>query len=392
MQCDLIKKRQTIASTALKLVDLSKYDTNENDSLYNGNLGKVITNLNLAEYYLDDKYAFRAVKIVKFVINRMGEQKGLKFTTAMSNGLSGLGCVLLLLNRSEFLKGKVNFQDLVYWLAKNVFIRSKEEIFMGNLDPLHSSMGGLYFLAKFARAYDLPEDLSVIVRLLSSKIERNKYGEYLINRRYDKFGPADIQTGLAHGLCGDILSLTEAFFILKDEILKSTIKKLLFYLKNIYTPYNYKEEYFLFPRAVTIEGELKHQKIKDNNNIGWCTSDLTIGYTFLKCGRILKDLEFECFGNEIIKNFMRFNHNVLPISEANFCHGYSGISWMYRKCFSLTERNEYLVMSDLWLEKSIICDTIPTDGGLLMGHLGIYNVLLNNWFDNQLPWDEVFFL
>lgn len=100
---------------------ISSFDPAAPDALYTGNLGKVVSLLTLTEYYQDTAFANQAVEIINRVVARVGTAHGLRFTTAMSNGLSGLGCVLLLLQRQEYLDRDGNTTVLLDWLASNVY-------------------------------------------------------------------------------------------------------------------------------------------------------------------------------------------------------------------------------------------------------------------------------
>lgn len=393
MEYKVKETNANLEEVAQKLVKISEFNSEESDALYTGNLGKIVSLLNLSQYYKDPIYAIQAVEAIKLIVERIGEGKGIKFTTAMSNGLSGLGYTLLLLQKNEFLITEENTQLLLDWLAKNVFDKSKIEIDKGDLDPLYSSIGGLYFLAKYARLHPLGVDyMEKLIPMLAAKVEENIHGKYIANKRYQREGNYKINLGLAHGISGMVLALLEVREVCYTDSVNGIIRMLLNYLRNFYKPYEISEENFLFPRSVTAEGNAICQARICNLNIGWCTSDLSIVYTFLKSGHILKDNEIYEFGNLLLSDFLKFDQGSLPIQEANFCHGFSGFSWLFSKCHLLTQRKDCLIASHYWLNKSFNYDYSDDENDLLDGNQGLYNVILSSDSMNDFSWDEIFFL
>lgn len=393
MEFKVLETNASQQEVARKLVTISAFNPEESDALYTGNLGKIVSLLTLSHYYHDSTFEVQAVKAVQSIIERIGEDKGVKFTTAMSNGLSGLGYALLLLQKQELLTRDGNTQLLLDWIAKNVFEKAKIEIGEGDLDPLYSSMGGLYFLTKYASLHPLGFDyVEELVQLLSTKVEENTHGKYIANKRYQKEGTYFINTGLAHGICGMILVLVEISKTGNPDSVNGLIKLLLDFLKSLYKPYKSSEENFLFPRSVTVDGNAISQARKYNSNIGWCTSDLSIVYAFLKAGCVLKDNEISEFGNSLLSDFLKFEQSNLPIQEANFCHGYSGFSWLFKKCYDLTQRKECLLKSQYWLSRALVSEYTAGENNLLNGNQGVYNVILRSTDMSDSLWDEVFFL
>ncbi|MBX0335330.1 hypothetical protein K3G39_19010 [Pontibacter sp. HSC-14F20] len=383
----------TVEEIAGKLVDVSVYDPLESDALYMGNLGKVVSLLTLSEYYQDAAFASRAVEVFKAVTGRVGDEQGVKFTTAMSNGLSGFGYVLMLMQKSGILESDQQAQSLLDWTSEKVYEKAKAEIETGDLDPMYSAVGGLYFLSK--SAYVKPSNAAYsieLVQLLESRVQENAHGKYIANRRYQREGTYVINTGLAHGICGMILVLVATYQASPHAAAARQIQLLLNYLKQLYKPYSGTEEDFLFPRSVTDEGVPLCQPRKLNLNIGWCTSDLSIAYAFLKAGDTLKHQETTAYGNLLLSDFLKFDQTKLPVYEANFCHGFAGFSWLFTKCYELTNRLECLEAAQYWLRRSLANPYSSDNNNLLDGSQGVYNVILQSTGMKRQQWDEVFFL
>ncbi|SIT93986.1 lanthionine synthetase LanC family protein [Pontibacter indicus] len=380
------------SEAARELKRLSVFDPEASDALYTGNLGKVISLLTLADYHREAAFVEEAVGMLQAVLERLGERQGVKFSSAMSNGLSGFGYVLLLLRESPFLGPEVDTQLLLDWVATQVFEKSKAEIARGDLDPMYSAMGGLYFLSRYAQRH--PAGCSYVqglVQALSARVQDDRHGSYLANRRYQPEARYVINTGLAHGLCGMVLVLTRVHASCPVAGAEALTRKLLAYLRALYIPYAADAERFLFPRSVSDEGVPLLQARQHSANIGWCTSDLSMAYAFLRAGHVLGDQTVTSFGETLLRDFLQFEQSGLPLQGANFCHGYAGFSWLYRKCFELTRLPACREAADYWLVRAEAFEAAEGDS-LLDGRLGVCQVLLQRDGRQGMAWDEVFFL
>lgn len=388
-----VQEPRMAQEAARELERLCVFDAEASDALYTGNLGKVISLLSLADYHRKAAFVEEAISLLQVMLGRIGEPRGLRFSTAMSNGLSGFGYALLLLQESPFLTPEVDMRQLLDWTAFQVFEKAKAEIEKGDLDPMYSSVGGLYFLARYAQGQPVGCSYAkALVHLLSGRLQEDRHGSFLANRRYQQDERYVINTGLAHGLCGMVLALTSVHAACPEAGADVLTRKLLAYLRKLYLPYAADAERFLFPRSVSDVGVPLLQAWRHSANIGWCTSDLSIAYAFLKAGRVLGDQSVSSFGEVLLEDFLQFEQSRLPIQEANFCHGYAGFSWLYRKCFDLTDLPACRGAADYWLARTDAFAYAGEEDSLLNGRLGVCQVLLQGSGRTAVAWDEVFFL
>lgn len=376
---------------ARNLVSLCEYNLGESDSLYRGNLGKSVSLFNLAEYYGKAEYYEKALANIRKVVNRIGEKEGLRFSTAHSRGLSGLGNVLLLMDKSSFKQDSPQNGALLDWIAKKIYQNAKVEIVNSDLDPLYSSLGGLYFLVNFYRAQNSGryyiEDL---VNELYEKIELNQIGRFVPNKRFCKGEQQAVPFGIAHGICGLVLVLLELKEVLDNEKLRALIKISLDFMQRLFRPYEKSERFFLFPRAVSLGGSSLQQE-KTNENIGWCSSDVSVIYTFLRAGDQLEDKGISQFANRILSDFLNFDQTSLPIYNVNLCHGSAGMALLYQKCFEITNIPDCFNASQFWLNRTLQNLPEPASDNLWFGKQGAYNVLLSTEFAHK-HWTKILFL
>lgn len=384
--------KEDLIKSAKALHKLCDYNQSEPDYLFDGNLGRVISLLNLGEYFDNPKYCEKAIELLEKVISRIGESNGIKFTSAISNGLSGLGYCLLLIEKSSFSIASDDSRKLLDWIAKTVYQKSQPEIEKSDIDTIYSSIGGIYFLSRYCALKEGNASyLNDLVDILYDKIDENGFGNYLANKRYQNDGKYHIQLGIAHGICGIVLSLLSVKEVINSNKAERMIRLSLEFLAKFYKPYQKEEKHYLFPRAVTMEGA-PHSQEKTKGNIGWCTSDLSIIYTFLLSGSRLKDEFIFALGNKFLSDFLKFDQGSLPIYDVNLCHGFSGFSLLFKKCFQLTKREDALIASFFWMNKTLQNIQNQEENNFWFGKQGAYSVIINDGFDNKLPWDDILFL
>ncbi|WNB18520.1 lanthionine synthetase LanC family protein [Marivirga arenosa] len=376
---------------AASMYKLCDYKIDEPDYLLTGNLGKVLSLLNLAEYHKDEYYYDTAISHLNQVIKRIGDDQGVKFTNAISNGLGGLGFCLLFLQRSSFSDPSNKGSELLSWIADQVYKQSKSQIAESDFDTNYSAIGGINFLTKYhSNIYQDYDRLDNLADLLYSQINDFNFGRVLANKRYQEGGKYHIQLGIAHGVSGIVLSLLALQKVVNNKKIDEMIRLSLEFLASFYKPYHQNEQCFLFPRSVTLEGK-PHLQEKTTANIGWCSSDLSVAYTFLLAGKQLGQERIFQFGNEVLSDFLKFDPDLLPIVDINLCHGFAGFSLIFKSCADLTNRDDARMAAYSYRIKTIENLGRRSHDNFWFGKLGAYNVIINEIVGDKLGWNELLF-
>ncbi len=94
--------------------------------------------------------------------------------------------------------------------------------------------------------------------------------------------------------------------------------------------------------------------IHKNARIGWCYGDLSIASVFLNLKSDIKGEKHFNHAVELIDHSLKRTDPVKEsILDAGICHGSSGLALIYHEAYLSTGKEEYLKLSDYWLEHSL---------------------------------------
>jgi lantibiotic biosynthesis protein len=387
----------------LLLYDLNSFSLCD-DSLTKGNLGKVIFYMARGEYLNTDDDIEAGLKLLKSCINNLLVNKSsLRTSVAISKGLSGVGILLHLLSDQCYIEEDITLKLLHRKLENMIYIKCVEEIAVLDLDPLHSSIGGIYYLTLRSKSNkDAALLAEKLLEQLFQKLEETAGGIRLKNLRYVKDQPHLTNIGLAHGMCGMILMMLEAYTSgLATEKIGSIIHSMIGYILSSKSLYNDIEYEYLFPRLIADSGERFLYQVNEVSPMGWCYSDLSIAVMLFKAGKCLGKDEYTIEAINIAKNSLaRRTFSTHKIDESHLCHGTSGIALLFKKCYELSNEACFLEGVDYWVEntlqllkqKSVQSPTSEMNQYLLSGDMGSLIVLMTLKGSVKFKWDKLFYL
>jgi lantibiotic modifying enzyme len=317
-----------------------------------------------------------------------------------STGLAGLGYILEHLSKSEILD--VDTGELLDHFEEYLKNRMFHCLEQNNYDLLHGGIGvALYFMQRQEKEIIL----EFILKLLDiSKLDENgyRYWEHEINIGYKK--EVGVNFGFAHGLFS-----IAAFFnrVLESELLqdkndflKARLSEINRYILNNKLDQSKTNS---FPTWHTPSNKMYYSRL------AWCYGDLPAGLVLLKSAALVGDRGLHAEALEILKKTLkRVNVEQESVNDAGFCHGSSGITYLYYKMYSLTGIPEFLNQANYWmdvtLEKAVFSDGYAgyktfhqNEGwsnsiGLLEGISGIGLVLLSRLDEQKSCIDDLFLI
>ena len=308
------------------------------------------------------------------------------------NGLAGVGWLVLYLIEKKIIKKKPKdfFSDIDLFLDRQL----KHFIKTANLDLLHGALGiGLYFLKR--RNYE------VVDLLLCKFIEIATENDGRLSFSY--FDSYNFKTdvydfGLAHGHSGILYFLNKCQ---KSGLKNPTIKKLKDGIINFFL-YNIKRHSSLsyFPSVIPkAEYDIIAYPPKESR-LAWCYGDLTILYTLLNTSISDKNKLLNTQVEEyLIKLTERKSQAQTNIIDPFFCHGTSGVGYIFLKTYQITGNELYLKSANYWLEETLKYiknsdfSYNKNQNGLLSGMEGVYMFLNAMKKSTEVQtWDECLFL
>jgi hypothetical protein len=216
-----------------------------------------------------------------------------------------------------------------------------------------------------------------------------------------------INIGMAHGIPSIISFLCKVYVINQNEMAKEMLVKATNWLlkcKNID-----KNSTSMF--SYLVDQDDMNNSHKSSTRLAWCYGDLTIGYVIYVLGSIIKDEYYLCEGLEILNNCStrKVEDPTTGIRDKAFCHGTSGIYYIFNKLYDNYKLDNFREIKNYWLDKTILNlnENIESfksysiidgqikyahDYGLINGYPGIGITLLSHLNRESNEWDEIFML
>lgn len=346
-----------------------------------------------SRYFKNQKAADIALELLYSCISDI-EKGGISFS--YSGGLTGFGSILQHLSEMQLLD--VNTDDILGELDDPLIFKMTQCLEDGNIDFLHGALGVAYYFLKRNKK----EVVINLVHKLLEQAEKEEDGIYWrtemdVGKRMDK----GINFGLAHGIFSIVSFfnkiIADDYLKEEQEFVRARLSELNTFILNRRLP---EERLNCFPTWKTTTSEMNYSRL------AWCYGDLSAGLVLLESAILNQDKywykESICI---LRKTLNRTNVEQESVLDAGFCHGSSGLSYLYYKIYKLTNLKEFLHQSNYWLNDTFQKNTFADgyagykafhqtngwhkDAGLLQGVSGIGLVLLSR-IDNHPPdWDSL---
>jgi lantibiotic modifying enzyme len=399
---------ETLLKSALKenihsLQKLVKEKEDANLWLYSGDVGLLIYhyyqhiyngNPN-AETHLRNNLNMQLKNVEQYIYN-------FKF----GYGIPGLAWVIqFLINENALEEG---FNESLEEIDKHIAKALKWNYEDGLYDLFIGTIGkGMYYFqrleyAKRTKNEDLQKyletQLSAIVANIKKSAVIDKHGIYWLDHYtslYNEYRNEEPYAGLghSHGIPSIIYFLGKCFYYgIKKETCQTLLKKASKWLL--------KQEYDKnrFPTKIYTDGDT----IK-GLDLSWCYGNFSLATSFWICGHVLKDNILLNKSIEIVEDaatVSSLDYGIHYINNARnifFCHGTSGIGYLFQKFYRLTGEKTFLTKSLEWydLTRAEITkyDTeyLEDNYCLLDGCAGVL-LAVASAEQNNTNWDQLFLL
>jgi lantibiotic biosynthesis protein len=270
-----------------------------------------------------------------------------------------------------------------------------------NYDYLHGALGVTYALI-----YSHNEPKSFYKKLLYELDRLMKLTpNYNAIPEFDLFTFSlnlnKVNLGLAHGLPSILKFLLLCYQkgIFKKKTKEMALKLIEFLLSNFDI-----NEKSCFPSAVIFNEEFPRF-----SRLGWCYGDLTIAFILFQASNILKiEALKEISLRILLASTERKDYAETNVVDAGFCHGASGIAYIYYKIWKHTGEQKFSRACEYWTRKTLelavfdekeagfrkfngASNKFEFDTGLLEGISGIGLVFLELLYQKG-DWDYAFML
>ncbi|GAB3742793.1 lanthionine synthetase LanC family protein [Spirosoma lituiforme] len=378
---------------------LDIYRKNINSGLFGGTLGEFVfiseynkTNLKISDSNL-------TYDILSKVLDYY-DNNGL-FSYNLNFGITGLGFIINYLyknNQCEDYLSSLN--EEIVEIIKPFYLNNYKNI---DLDYMNGIPGILIYLIE----NNLFEMIELYIdNLIEENYLENTGGKWSIESLLNE-NSKNINVGLSHGIICHLYIFRKIYEkgFMKEKMLTLINKLYIFLLKIKVEPIFNDESYFgsIFQK----DGH------KINSRLAWCYGDLSIGFLLLKVAISINNFEIQKLALDILLfSTKRKTFDNTKILDAGFCHGSSGVAYIYKKIYDLTCMVQFNECYKFWINFTINNFNFEDGIGgykfyipdkdqkfswvnnlsLLEGACGVGLVLLNYKFNDISHWDQMLML
>jgi lantibiotic biosynthesis protein len=369
----------------------------QNDTLFSGNLGRVL--YFMYRYRTSDNLYFAdlASNILGQVLENIRDKKGrISFTSSLSSGLTGLCFINMLLGEDDFMdlemdKTFIQFDEII-------FKKACQQIREGNLDYLHGALGSLYYFSfRVQKNENIAAYIFEMIDLIMEGTVIEPDGMYFKNTYINKMNdtPDSLNFGFAHGLSGVVMVLLKVYQtgIANDKVQK-IINGFIEFTLSKYQETDFETKQFShFPMTIEPENQGNYGSF-----LGWCYGDLNQSIMFYQAGKILDRKDLTRIAENISETTLkRIQKKGAFMNNQFLCHGTSGLAQMYHSLEEISGNTLYQEGSQYWRNQTMnylekFDWELENSGGLLGGLEGLGLVLMSSQTNTKTLWDKLFLL
>ncbi|GAB2840308.1 glycoside hydrolase family protein [Ferruginibacter profundus] len=319
---------------------------------------------------------------------------------SLSNGAAGFAYTVNYLQKEGLIDFDIaaEFSDMDSFL----FNTAVEQLKRDEIDYLHGALGVLfYFTSRDKNDAGAKKYVTALTEAVCNKAMVNQNGLWFKNYSIERLkDPDTADLGLAHGLCGMLMILMNAWPFLDDRQLleKTIIAGIDFVLSNQIPTDPAEEEFSIFPVSVNTGTN----KITSINRLAWCYGDLNVVLLLYRAGQLFLNSEYTEKADEVgIKTQERKSGKNTLCADTHFCHGTAGLAQFYLCLYNESGHFSYYRTYEYWIEKTIalVDNEIANNAyaanvvGILEGWAGVAMVLTEYINEGEaMNWGKAFLL
>ncbi len=351
--------------------------------LYGGSLGLLLYYFHAGKKLNDKSLTKKANHLLEKVFTDMNENGAGLNGASLCSGGAGLAAVVNYLDHGGFIDFETD--DDFIELDKFLFEDALASLGKDNSDYLHGPLGVILYFTTRQQTATINNYLNMLVEKLLSEAVHTSHGVWFKNDSWsDRDLVGKIDFGLAHGLCGILLILIEAYPHISDKnscehVIRNGIKLIIKYE----IPVDFEtEEYSFFPTSFG-KDDVDFVRI---NRLAWCYGDLNEVLLLYRAGTLFNDNRYHLIADRIgLKTIERKSYAATLSATSHFCHGSAGLAQLYKAVYFETSNKFYKEAYEYWINDVIkkLDQEIETDVyklnnvSFLEGWTGVALVLLD---------------
>jgi lantibiotic biosynthesis protein len=319
-----------------KLQQLEKAISNEIFTCKNMGLMEGVSGLALlyTNFYIaqnKEEYISKAQLVLNKTLDDIG---GVATSLSLCNGLTGKAMVLSIIQDMDIFE--MDIEDVLSDCDKMLLYSIQNNDTEDSLDYIHGSLGVAYYFYNRRKGNKIRnENYRLVLKNVLQRIDYyiDSIEGYNVNSNEDLF----LNLGFAHGILSVIVFLAKN--ISQKKNIETQLRKLLQILLSFEN--KGKDGISKFPAILNLKNKIVDAK-KYDVPLGWCYGDLIIAYSIYIAGEALRDFgvtqKAEIIASDTCKKLSQANY---IINDACFCHGSSGLAYLYKKLYNLSGNIEF---------------------------------------------------
>lgn len=335
----------------------------------------------LCDYISYDKYNC----ILNLCISHIYSNTFASHSRTLCDGSTGICWILRQLYKEDKLEiDEINeFLSVIDEVNYQAFLM---KLFTNDFDYLHGAIGIAHYLLNFNI------HTKEVCELVTNRISDHciKDGNTYKIQQQTYVSPRLIKTvynlGMSHGMASIIVVLCEIYNISKNDTVRGLLEGLVNYYLLIYE--NRKiGKISLFPSWIPVE----ESESVPESRLAWCYGDVGVFFALNTAAETLNDSHIKYLALKVADHSAQ---RMEDTKEWCFCHGSSGLYYMFNKMYKQTGNTLYRKTALKWL--GILLDshqiTMETNLSVLQGISGVGLSLVNYLFDGENDWDKALLL
>lgn len=390
---------QQIAQRHLdKLNKLLEEHTSNNDSFLKGKLGLVFYYYHLYKATEQSQLKHKAEDLLDQILAGINAHNPGLIGPVLSTGGAGLGYAVNFMAREGLLEMRtgIAFNELDRYLFNTAASLIAED----NIDFLHGALGIVYYFTE-KKEDDVAANsyLDLLIEMICRKAVEGESGCWFKTSLMKVGEKQKVNFSLAHGMCGILLVLLNAFERSShSELIAKTVRDgIRFIVKHKMDVDFLQNEYSFFPFVVDPD----ENEISAFNRMAWSYGDLNEVLLFYRAGSLFHDDSLIRLADLIgMQCMMRRDEPSTLITGSDFYHGTAGLAQFCRTLYRETQHDIYKDVYEYWIERTILLLDEELENGTyhgreheyLEGLIGVAFVLLSYVSEKELGWSKALLL
>ncbi|MEO1055118.1 MAG: lanthionine synthetase C family protein [Bacteroidota bacterium] len=337
---EVIQKIREISTVLESIPDKEIYSST---GLLVGSSGIGLFFLNMAKVYDDEKYYAKLGEVIEKSVDVFANDQT---QFSICYGAAGLGWLINHAVKNDLMDA-VDAEDILQYLDNYLAPIMVYEMKRGNYDFLHGALGvAIYFLSREKADHEkyIIEVIKELEKL--AVVESNGMVKWPFFH-VDKIEDNRFNLGLSHGIPSIISFLSKAQ---ESNILPDTCTHLIEGATN----YVLSKAYDFDSKGCYWDYFVDDDSGPYVSRLAWCYGDIGIANVLLEASQVLQNSELKAKSIDIFKKTAtRQDPQKNQIWDSCFCHGASGLAYIFQKAFNQTGLVDLKEAATHWTKVSL---------------------------------------